>query len=559
VSAGAGKAALSLSLLLLGFAGVVSFAGFADAGQPPAAEFAERIDVRAVDVETVVTDRQGQRVKDLKAEDFRLLVDGREERIDSFSEVREGQTEPTAPAVSAISETSATAATAETGATPPSPAFAPGGRVGTSYLVFIDDALALRSERNATLWTLKLDLALLGPGDSMSIVVFDGRSLTVLAGWTGDVAVLRDALTAETRRGSQGIFAYVAKKGIAEELNRQEAAIDYRAFYGQADLLGNSPVGRIWGLARQADSVRKVATAAAYALRAMPLPEGRRVMMILAGDWTLNAGPASLRPLTTAASLLGYTVYPVNVTGIRLLIDAVDASFRPCPSLFAPDLNLWPDANGFEGPSDSALKALARATGGVVAFNRDHSLRQVAEDTRSYYRLGFSPIWKADDLPHDIRVEVRRPGLTARARNRFFDLSPATNSALTAESVLSVGGDPARKRLVVTAGAPKRSGREGMDLPVTFAIPAELLARVPGTAPGYPVEGSLSVAAMDVAGRLISVPGQVLHGTLPEEPRPGVFVRIRSLLHLRRVQQRLVFTVTGTGESPIWTELEVKP
>jgi VWFA-related protein len=517
---------------------------------PPAAPaFAERIDVRAVDVFAVVTDHKGRRVKDLKAEDFRLVVDGREERIDSFSEVREGQTEPTAPAIPAAS--------------------APEGRVGTNYLVFIDEALALRSERNATLWTLKRDLALLGPGDRMSIVVFDGRGLTVLAGWTGDVAVLRAAFTAAARRGSEGIFAYVAKKGLDRGIDPRAAAIDYRSFYGEADLLGGSPVGRIWGLARNGDAVGKVATAAAYALRAMPLPEGRRVMMILAGDWSWNGGPASLRPLTTAANLLGYTLYPINVTGLRLLIETADSWFpSPCrgthcsPGVFPSspqEPDLWSPQNAFEGPSDSALKSLAQATGGVVAWNRDHSLRQVAADTRSYYRLGFSPIWKADDRPHDIRVEVRRPGLTARARGRFFDLSPATTSALTAESVLSVGGDPARKRLVVTAGAPKRSGRDGMDLPVTFAIPAELLARVPGTVPGYPVEGSLAVAAMDVAGRLISVPGQILHGTLPEEPRPGVFVRIRSVLHLRRAQQRLVFTVTGTEESPIWSELEVKP
>ncbi len=429
--------------------------------------------------------------------------------------------------------------------------------------------MALRSERNATLWTLKRDLALLSPGDRMSIVVFDGRGLTVLAGWTGDVAVLREAFAVAARRGSEGIFAYVAKKGLDKGTDPRAAAIDYRSFYGDADLLGGSPVGRIWGLARNGDSVGKVATAAAYALRAMPLPEGRRVMMILAGDWSWSGGPASLRPLTTAANLLGYTLYPINVTGLRLLSETADSWFpSPCqgrhcsPGVFPSspqEPDLWSPQNAFEGPSDSALKSLAQATGGVVAWNRDHSLRQVAADTRSYYRLGFSPIWKADDRPHDIRVEVRRPGLTARARGRFFDLSPATNSALTAESVLSVGGDPARKRLVVTAGAPKRSGRDGMDLPVTFAIPSELLARVPGTVPGYPVEGSLAVAAMDVAGRLISVPGQILHGTLPEEPRPGVFVRIRSVLHLRRAQQRLVFTVTGTEESPIWSELEVKP
>jgi VWFA-related protein len=251
---------------------------------PPAAPaFAERIDVRAVDVFAVVTDHKGRRVKDLKAEDFRLVVDGREERIDSFSEVREGQTEPTAPAIPAASAALAASAASATSAIPAASAASEGG-VGTNYLVFIDEALALRSERNATLWTLKRDLALLGPGDRMSIVVFDGRGLTVLAGWTGDVAVLRAAFTGAAQRGSEGIFAYVAKKGIDRGIDPRAAAIDYRSFYGDADLLGGSPVGRIWGLARNGDAVGKVATAAAYALRAMPLPEGRRVMMILAGD-----------------------------------------------------------------------------------------------------------------------------------------------------------------------------------------------------------------------------------------------------------------------------------
>ena len=50
----------------------------------------ETIDVRVVNVETVVTDGDGKLVKGLTAADFRLLVDGKETPIDYFSEISEG-------------------------------------------------------------------------------------------------------------------------------------------------------------------------------------------------------------------------------------------------------------------------------------------------------------------------------------------------------------------------------------------------------------------------------------------------------------------------------------
>ena len=52
-------------------------------GQEPPAEvpvIGETIDVRVVNVEAVVTSASGERVGGLKAEDFRLLVDGAEDQ-----------------------------------------------------------------------------------------------------------------------------------------------------------------------------------------------------------------------------------------------------------------------------------------------------------------------------------------------------------------------------------------------------------------------------------------------------------------------------------------------
>ncbi|HSF43419.1 MAG TPA: hypothetical protein VLT87_26710, partial [Thermoanaerobaculia bacterium] len=66
------------------------------AQQPPAQEappsvFGEQIDVRVVNVEAVVTDREGNRVQNLGPSDFRLKVDGKVVPVEYFSEVRGGQ------------------------------------------------------------------------------------------------------------------------------------------------------------------------------------------------------------------------------------------------------------------------------------------------------------------------------------------------------------------------------------------------------------------------------------------------------------------------------------
>ena len=55
----------------------------AEADAPPA--FGETIDVRVVNVEVVVTDRQGHRVTGLQPEDLVLTVDGEDVFVSSFA------------------------------------------------------------------------------------------------------------------------------------------------------------------------------------------------------------------------------------------------------------------------------------------------------------------------------------------------------------------------------------------------------------------------------------------------------------------------------------------
>ena len=78
----------------LGFAAAVTFcvAAVPVWGQesPVPDLFSEVIDVRVVNVEVVVTDRAGNRIRGLQASDFELLVDREPVPISYFTEVDEG-------------------------------------------------------------------------------------------------------------------------------------------------------------------------------------------------------------------------------------------------------------------------------------------------------------------------------------------------------------------------------------------------------------------------------------------------------------------------------------
>jgi hypothetical protein len=130
--------------------------------------FGEEIDVRVVNVEVVVTDRNGQRVTGLTPADFTLTVDGAPVGVEFFSEVRDGRS------LAAAGEPAAPAATTSAGGDGVRPMSAAGG--GTHYLVFVDDYFAIGAQRDVVLASLQRDLARLGPDDRMAIVAFASRT-----------------------------------------------------------------------------------------------------------------------------------------------------------------------------------------------------------------------------------------------------------------------------------------------------------------------------------------------------------------------------------------------
>ncbi|HEY4575376.1 MAG TPA: VWA domain-containing protein [Thermoanaerobaculia bacterium] len=472
----------------------LSLPSLAQTSQTAVPIIGETIDVRVVNVEAVITNAAGERVRGLAAGDFRLLVDGKEVPVEYFAEIADG---------TSVKAENAPVATGE--------------EVARNYLVYIDEAFSLAGRRNSVLDKVERDLSLLGPADRMAILAFDGTRIHVLAGWTGDKKTLQAALAQARQRPARGDEMLASQRKLQADVTWIQ---DNDVASGDSDRVGGPKVSEIgeefdWMSRRNSPEARtglgKSTEAAVAALGGFETPPGRRMMLLLSGAWSLSVAPRLYGPLVRTANQLGYTVYPV-------------------------------DASQSDAVEGTALDTLARATGGRLLNSASAAaFREAVNDSGTYYWLGFTPAWKANDRGHSVKVEVRRPGLAVRSRGSFSDLSRRTQAAMKAESVLLFGGTQDDRRLVVELGEAKRT-RGAFEVPVTLGVPVEALALTP-KGKGYIADIPLAVSTEEKDGRTANLSGPHLRVELASPPPAGTYARFRTVVRVSDPQQRLIFSV----------------
>jgi VWFA-related protein len=526
----------SFAILLL--AATVAAPALAVPVDTPQSSFGESIDVRVVNVEAVVTDRRGNRVPGLTPADFRMLVDGREVPVDYFTEIKDG-------------EVAASASSPKEGAPAAAAPAGPGEKVGINYLVYIDNQFSIPSRRNIVLRRLAADLGRLGPQDRMTLVTFDGFKLQRLSDWTGDRQAMARAFAQAEESPSFGILRLAQRE--SDNYNPGQCLLNPKSVAAAMDMGTGMRLG-----------IRAIVAA----MRGTLAPPGRKVLVFLNGGWGFPDSATNERGLPSAidlpeaekvfapvydtANLLGYTLYPVEVHGMMFSGSLWNEARIPFP--MENDFIL----SGFERSVQYDLEVMARETGGKALLNsaRLDTFARVAADTSSYYWLGFTPEWQADDRRHDIRVEVRRPGLAVRSRSGFSDLSQETQAQAQAESLLLFGGSGADESLVVTAGALRQVSRRLRELPVTVEIPADALVPQPAEG-GWVLSGSLSVGLLEKSSASPHWRTLPVRLTMSKLPPAGGRVQWQTVLKLPKSAGKLIFAFGGeNGKVSAWTQLD---
>jgi VWFA-related protein len=558
---GIGAAGVALAVLA-----AVAAPGVAYSQEDTPGSFGDIVDVVVVEVPVVVTDPSGRRVTGLEPDDFRLLVDGSEIPIDYFAEIQDGR---------------AVAVASGEGA----PVAERGDAVPTNHLLFIDEYFSIAARRDYVVGKVLDQLEGLPAQDRMAVVAFDGERVEVLADWSADRNELRQALTRALERPAYGlvradewerriwereetgptkIFGPAGRTGSSLDFaTGAERVIADTAAAAEARLINpfHDVWAQDWELHRELNAVRA-------ALRVIPRPAGRNVLHLLAGGWPTGAQAdilrphegrvlASLptgygretplddleliRPLIDTANLLGYTVYPVDMDGLR------------------------PESATLEAFRQGTLRALADGTGGraLLFEERAESLGEVVRDTRAYYSLGFLSARRNDDAYHPIRVEVVRPGADVRSRAGYRDFSRDTEIDLLTESALRFRAGtmptPAGEGLLVEVGAPQRRPGDTMKVPLALEVPWSTVTLM-STPEGLRSRLEIRVAARDLDGALSEVVTVPLGLSLTGQAETEGSFRWTTDVLLRREPHDLVVSLYDAASGRVLTRtVSVRP
>ncbi|HEX2225113.1 MAG TPA: hypothetical protein VHN15_13005, partial [Thermoanaerobaculia bacterium] len=201
--------------------------------------FSDFLDVKAVHVDVVVTDAEGNRVPGLKAEDFRLLIEGEEMPIESFQEIRDRE------AVGAAADDPA---------------------MGNSYLIFIDEIFSDNRLRDEALKGIASDLKTLDPRDQVAIVAVNLQRLEILSPWTRGGPALDDLMKRMIRHNGS-----LANSGLRLESPDADAARRLEAYQNHLDRLFAEQAahfGVVTNAQRELNPLEKAMAAATSSLRA---------------------------------------------------------------------------------------------------------------------------------------------------------------------------------------------------------------------------------------------------------------------------------------------------
>jgi VWFA-related protein len=396
-----------------------------------------KVETRLVQVSVIVHDKSGVPVRDLTKEDFLVLDEKQPQAVRIFS--METNLPATATPAPLPSDTYTNRLRARAG-------------VPNSITVILLDGLntSITDQAFARRGVAKF-LGQLQPEDRVAVYTL-GRDLRILHDFTNDASSLLRAVYQFKGREAQDL-ATLSPNAISSftpesnelallnvlfrDENKTEAAFDIKN--------------------RVHETVEAMKNIANH-LASLP---GRKNLIWVSGSFPIAFGfdntqqnifaekqsfESDIADAVRALNNASLAIYPVDARG--LLAQGLGATAAPSLAnqmLRMQQLSITQQSISFpELPVDSNLtmEELAHGTGGRAFYNTNDifgSIRQAIEDSQITYTLSYYPSGiKWDGKYHNIKVEVKRPGVKVQSRKGYFalpepKLTPRARQAAIAE------------------------------------------------------------------------------------------------------------------------------
>ncbi len=478
------------SLLLLSIASVPSFA------QSPVIPHAgETIEVSIVNIDTVVTDRHGHRVRGLGKDDFEVFENGVRQPLTNFAEYG---TEAKASSAGTL-----TAPAAE--ATPRTAPLPPPAQPRT-IIVFVE-RFQLPSFRSDPLFAAmkKLLHETVRKGDRVMVVTWNRGILGMRQEFTDDLVRIDKAIEMIAERTTTLNHDEIAD--LEQEVDSIQAFENESAAMN-GGRIGVREIADESGLsffveqmalftAKDAllDEKRKVETLNAL-MRSTGGAEGKKVLLLATHRLSMYAGAEALfsagatvlpsdfknqfdgklliRSLIEAANQNGFTIYPIYAEGLAMTSGATSELRARQPKPVGYEYLVLNN----ETPM---LEYVAKETGGAAAWSSNDATKLmpgVGEDLDSYYSLAYRAT-PGNATARKIEVKVKDPKLVVRARTQYM---PKSDSARMDERVIATlfgNQPPASFEVKVRLAQPKLDEQKRYIIPVTIEVPISALTTLP--------------------------------------------------------------------------------
>lgn len=377
-----------------------------------------RISTQLVQVDAVVTDKKGNHVEDLTADDFEMFVDGKKQDLTHFRHV---SLPPVKRELPPVKKSDA----------PPAPANMPTKQIEPSQvrrtIAFIVDDLGLSftsTERVRETLRQFLDRQM-QPGDLVAIIR-TGRGLGMLEQFTSDKRILYSAIDKlmwnPLSRDMVPNFGSESSLGDSEE--NQEAASSQQSMSDAMDnfrdtLFATGTLGAINFVVNGLRGLpgRKSAILLSDGFRIYPPSSNMNDPDAVAQSEMVQQ---ALKQLVEMANRSSVVIYSMDAKGLMPLVPGGETGGRPTGDSYAQAMQ--DNQEALEGPVN-----LAAQTGGFATFNNNDlniGIQEALYDQQSYYLIGFDPDDdKFDRKQHKIKITVKRPNLRVRARQGFYGYS----------------------------------------------------------------------------------------------------------------------------------------
>lgn len=528
-----------------------------------AGPFLDSVDVNVVNVEVMVTDRDGLPVTDLPAESFTVWEDGEPRELSNFFAVADGRVLEPSGAGDELT-------------------LLPTPETRRLQLVLLVDELNIRPEnRNRMIGELRSYLAARRDPSDLLMLVRTGDEVVVEQPFTHDTGLVLEALDRMESRVGRHVEFDLAYRDLMRRIQRAHLAkatplnpMVLEAAILEAERLGDDI--RVAADRRYRKVVRTVEMLERFVRTLAGMPGRKGILYVSDGmparaaeslvnawlgkyeNWlaannqsqvasrllSLNSlefdASRILRRLVVEANANRVAFYPISNNGRRNRASlSAENQGDYSESAQGPGSLMVTEMESFA--LDESLLQLAEGTGGV-AYTRSSNigglLDRMRNDFRSFYSLGYLRPEGEDRDYHRIEVKLAEPGLVVRHLEGFRLRDPLLHLQDLTLSALHHGleHNPLEVRLEPGEQIVAANGRYLVSVIVT--VPFSRLLLVPES-DRHVAEVTLMVVARDQAG--------------------GVSKPQRIALPIRIPNERILETADGRAAYPLQLEMKAGP